>query len=805
MISCIRRLSPGIPLTLLLLVCGCSKKVSNPVAPAPPPEATLANVLAFQTDWGAKLDSLIQTHDTAMSKQAVLDIILKETSLVKSARVNSQGIAIDYTTGHRGGIMIDPEDMAKHSMAPNENSDAGVPQLRPASMPNSRRSLFLCPIYSERKEYADDVIAAVDDNLRKAGFDAFETHLDSDCGIDRFADIKGYGIIHIYTYSYAWPLKSAIEDVYAMTGDTVSADLIRKYSADLSSRNICPIYVPGRGNVLFISPQFISERNVVESSRPIVYLAFGYGFLGKWLVEIKFVAKAGVIITYDWRVFADRNRDWACEFYNVMSDTTQFEEFSIRDWYDTITTFYIDPFETTPPLPHRTSIRYHGTSDMTLWESLRLQSVIPSIGLIGSNVELRGTGFGDVKGTSEVMFGDVPAQIQLWSDKNIKAIVPNGCRTSGVYVTVNGKETNRFVYVVAKITGIDPRKGIYGDTITISGYGFGDSKGDNEILLNHEPLNVVSWSDSAVAFEIPTGSVSGQVYARLFGQISNDIELKVYGISSFSPLHATYYGHFTALGSELEPYFYDHYITFNGVAAPDTPDWGMDEIHGRVPLGSSTGDMVVTINGESTRGYPVEITGISDIQPRWGGERCRRVITGTGFGETPETVLFNEIHTTEILSWNDTLIELNSPLNAVSGPVHIVLPDLETNEISVRVMRISKLLPNWGLAGDTISIYGENLREYKITDSVVFGENLGQIIYWSDTMVNAITPPLVATSDVRLHVHGEVSNGVRFTVGGPPAAVSTTGRDRGTSGDANISPFPGLSPSRGKNRPLSVK
>jgi len=751
---------------------GCSEKVSEP----PPDdtgntsniEVTPQRILDFQTELGKLLHSLLDQMDTVLAKQLVLTAILKEPSLVAKAVINSQGIAIEYTSGQIGGIMIDPEDMAnEHEQSGSRKKSISTMSLETRDTPLSRKSVFLCPIYSDRKNFADAVISAGDDNLWKAGFDEFE--------------------------SFAWPAKDAIENIFLMTGDTASLELVRMYADELSSAKICPIYIPGKGNTVFISPSFISSHNNFSSDMSIIYLGFGYGFLGKWPLEIRYNAKAGAIISFDWRVFADKNRDWACGFYEVMTDTSRFKDMSIKDWYESTETQYFDSLETLPPLPRWTAIRYHGQSDLSFWKALRLISVYPQLGAVGAKVKLRGAGFGDIRGENSASFAGVDAPAVSWSDTLIETSVPVGGRTGGVTVRVGGRETNPLTFVVNEITDLIPGKGAYDDTVKITGYGFGTYQDGNSILLGHDIVDIIDWADSVVSFRIPDGSVSGQVFARLYDQITKKISLEVYGITLIAPAHATFGSYFTIQGSELDHHYYDHNITFNGVPVDQIYGWRDIEIRGLVPSGSSSGDVVVTIRGESTKGYPVTITGINDIQPRWGGEQYKMTIRGTGFGEMAETILFGDVVATDILSWNDSLIELRSPLTAKSGSVRVALPEIVSNGVSVSVMNIDKLVPAWGLPGDTISIYGDNFREYKIADSVMFGEDLGTIIYWSDTMVNVITPPQLSTGDVRLHVLGEVSNGVLFTAGVSPiignveesyeqSLLTTAGLDASRSG-----------------------
>lgn len=80
-----------------------------------------------------------------------------------------------------------------------------------------------------------------------------------------------------------------------------------------------------------------------------------------------------------------------------------------------------------------------------------INKINPSTGFIGDEITLTGTGFGDVQGTSTVMFNSskpLPNNYLSWSDTEIKVKVPNGTKSGKVWVTVNGRQSNEVDFQV---------------------------------------------------------------------------------------------------------------------------------------------------------------------------------------------------------------------------------------------------------------------------------------------------------------------------------------------------------------------
>jgi uncharacterized protein (TIGR03437 family) len=174
---------------------------------------------------------------------------------------------------------------------------------------------------------------------------------------------------------------------------------------------------------------------------------------------------------------------------------------------------------------------------------------------------------------------------------------------------------------------------------------------------------------------------------------------------------------------------------------------------------------------------------IRSIDPDWGPLGSRVTIYGRELGDTPGSVLFNGSESSaNVLSWSDTKIDVEVPEWARSGWVWAETTDALTNELYFNVFRVDEVVPNEGVIGDTVSIFGEGFLHHFETDSVLFSDIPAPVVHWSDTHIRAEVPDSASTGQIRLHVNGSQSNSVGFAVTVPPMIISIF-PNQGTYGD----------------------
>ena len=161
-----------------------------------------------------------------------------------------------------------------------------------------------------------------------------------------------------------------------------------------------------------------------------------------------------------------------------------------------------------------------------------ITKVWPTLGPVGMAVTITGANFGASQGTSTVTFGGASAgTAPYWSDTSITVTVPSGAATGNVVVTVNGLSGSGGAFTVTNppaITSLSASTGAPGDTITISGTGFGSAIGLGQVWLGSTYCGtVVSWSDTQVVATVALTSRSGKAQVLQGGAWSNEMPFQV--------------------------------------------------------------------------------------------------------------------------------------------------------------------------------------------------------------------------------------------------------------------------------------
>ena len=87
---------------------------------------------------------------------------------------------------------------------------------------------------------------------------------------------------------------------------------------------------------------------------------------------------------------------------------------------------------------------------------------------------------------------------------------------------------------------VDNRAQARGMQVIISGYGFGAAQGTGFVWLGSTPGTVVTWSNTQITATVASNAVSGSVYVRQWGLLSNAMPITVSTatITSVSPSSA---------------------------------------------------------------------------------------------------------------------------------------------------------------------------------------------------------------------------------------------------------------------------
>ena len=237
-------------------------------------------------------------------------------------------------------------------------------------------------------------------------------------------------------------------------------------------------------------------------------------------------------------------------------------------------------------------------------------------------------------------------------------------------------------------------------------------------------------------------------------------------------------------------------ITFNGTPATAT-SWSDTSIDTSVPVGATTGSVVVTVTGSASNGLSLTVTpppNISSVSPSAGPIGTVVNVNGTNFGPTVGTraslVLFNGI-AARTTSWSNTLIVAPVPAGATTGNVVVSVGGINSNGVNYTVTpgpNVASVSPSSGTVGTLVTISGAGFGATQGSSTITFNGVAAAPTTWSDTSIVAPVPTGATTGNVVVTASAIASNGVQFTVNtGSIKLIQHVGTDAGTTTSALLS------------------
>jgi len=312
--------------------------------------------------------------------------------------------------------------------------------------------------------------------------------------------------------------------------------------------------------------------------------------------------------------------------------------------------------------------------------------------VIGAAVAIAGSNFGASQGTSTVTFNGLAATPTSWSATSIAAPVPNGATTGNVVVTVGGAASNGVAFTVTapgpSLSTLSMTQGPVGATVTITGVNFGASQGASTATFASISAGIAStWSATSIDVKVPVGATTGSVVVTVGGVPSNGLPFTVTpppSITSLNPTSGPVGTVVTINGTNFGPTVGTRtsVVSFNGTTARPN-SWSDTVIAVPVPLGATTGNVVVSISGiaSNTMNFMVTLSpSITSLNPTTGPLGTSVTIAGANFGSTQgsSTVTFNGTPATPT-SWSDPSIVVPVPNGATTGNVVVTVGGVPSN------------------------------------------------------------------------------------------------------------------------------
>ena len=241
-----------------------------------------------------------------------------------------------------------------------------------------------------------------------------------------------------------------------------------------------------------------------------------------------------------------------------------------------------------------------------------ITSLSITTGAVGAAVTITGTNFGTSQGTGTVKFNGTTATVTSWSATSIAVTVPTGATTGNVVVFASGVNSNGVSFTVEpppSISGISPTSGAVGSMATITGLNFGASEGTSTVTFSGTAATPTSWTNTSITVVVPSAA-SGSVVVTVSGQTSDGVNFTVGPlISGISPASSGVGTSVAIYGMNFGATQGTSTVIFNGTSATPT-SWTNATIVTLVPPGATSGNVVVSVAGQTSNAFAFAIPGV---------------------------------------------------------------------------------------------------------------------------------------------------------------------------------------------------
>src|SRR6266404_2619287 len=417
------------------------------------------------------------------------------------------------------------------------------------------------------------------------------------------------------------------------------------------------------------------------------------------------------------------------------------------------------------------------------------------------------TGFGTLTFTTSA--GAVPSGLTLSSAGLISGTpdAPNVTSNFTVMVTDSSNPAQTATQALSilinlppppTITSLSQNAGAVGASITITGTNFGTAQGSSTVTFNGNTAAAASaWSATSITVLVPAGATTGNVVVTVFGVASNGSPFTIVlppTITILSQISGAVGVSITITGTNFGTPQGTSTVTFNGTAAAAASAWSATSITVLVPVGATTGNVVVTVGAQVSNGSPFTIVlppSITNLSQTSGPAGTSITITGTNFGATQgtSTITFNGITATAASAWSATSITVSVPAGATTGNVVVTVLGTASNGSAFTVLAscttnctLSGTVTGPWVTGVTISLTGT--ASASTTTAANGTYSFASLAAGSYTITPTLagynytpTPPTIAISSntVQNFVAASSSVTTSYSISGTVSGSSTSG------------------------------
>lgn len=231
-----------------------------------------------------------------------------------------------------------------------------------------------------------------------------------------------------------------------------------------------------------------------------------------------------------------------------------------------------------------------------------ITNVTPTTGRASDQITITGSYFGNSGTTSQVWLGNrIAGGIVSWSDTEVVATIASGASSGTVQIAAGGVWYNygSFTVITPNISSISPTTAYSGDSITITGTGFGTTQGSGNVWLGDKYTgSVMSWSDTQIVATVANGAKSGSAQVLQNGVWSNTSPLTVItpAISGITPTSGPAGTQVTITGTGFRA-TQGSGLVWIGTQYATVVSWSDTQVVATVASGSATGGTQVLQGG----------------------------------------------------------------------------------------------------------------------------------------------------------------------------------------------------------------
>jgi hypothetical protein len=311
-------------------------------------------------------------------------------------------------------------------------------------------------------------------------------------------------------------------------------------------------------------------------------------------------------------------------------------------------------------------------------------------GPVNTYVKIAGTFFSTDASKNTVKFNGTPATLISVTKSEIVTLVPVGATSGKITVTVGtGTASSPSDFAVSNgvptpvISGFSPTSGngIDADSVTISGYNFSTTPANNTVKFNGKlaPTPKVL-SSTSLKVAVPLDASAGKITVAVLGAAEAatsdaDFTIPAPTIVSFTPTFSTIGSTVVITGTNFSKTASNNLVEFNGVAAETPSSASGTSLTVIVPEGATTGNISVTINGQTATGGEFNLPHtFSSFSPLLGTVGDTILITGTNFSASAaKNVVKFKDKEAKVKAVSNTTLKAVVPEGAATGKISVTI------------------------------------------------------------------------------------------------------------------------------------